>query len=48
LIVSKQRTGTGWEGTIALWFDRASFQYMGRDSHRPYPMISYSSQEAAA
>ena len=48
LIVSKQRTGTGWEGTIALWFDPASFQYMGRDSHRPYPMISYSSQEAAA
>ena len=48
LIVSKQRGGTGWEGTIALWFDRASFQYMGRDSHRPYQMLAYSNHEEAA
>lgn len=48
LIVSKQRGGTAWEGTIALWFDRASFQYMGRESHKPQPMMGYSRQEAAA
>ena len=48
MIVSKQRGGTAWEGTIALWFDRAAFQYMGRESHRPRPMVGYSSQEGAA
>lgn len=48
LIVSKQRGGTAWEGTIVLWFDRASFQYMGRETHRPQPMVRFSAQEAAA
>tara|TARA_R100001039_G_scaffold38834_1_gene41966 strand:- start:1458 stop:3290 length:1833 start_codon:yes stop_codon:yes gene_type:complete len=48
LIVSKQRGGTAWEGTIALWFDRASFQYMGRESHKPHPMVAYSNRQEVA
>lgn len=48
MVVSKQRGGSGWEGKIVLWFDRMSFQYMGRESHRPHPMINFSIQEAAA
>ncbi len=48
LVVSKQRGGTAWEGTIALWFDRASFQYMGRQGHHPQPMVSFSTQRGAA
>lgn len=48
MIVSKQRGGSGWEGTIALWYDRQSFQYMGRESHRAHPMVVFSNQEAAA
>lgn len=48
MIVSKQRGGSGWEGKIVLWFDRMSFQYMGRDSHKPQPMVTFSTQEAVA
>ena len=48
MIVSKQRGGSGWEGKIVLWFDRMSFQYLGRESHRAHPMVNYSVQEAAA
>lgn len=48
MIVSKQRGGSGWEGKIVLWFDRMSFQYMGRESHTPQPMVAFSTQQEAA
>jgi len=45
MIISKQRGGSGWEGKIVLWFDRFSFQYLGRESHEPHPMIMFSVQQ---
>lgn len=47
MIVSKQRA-TGVEGTIALWFDQMSNQYLGGEMHRPAPVINWSSREEAA
>lgn len=48
MIVSKQRGGSGWEGKIVLWFDRMSFQYLGRESHKAQPMVMFSTQQEAA
>lgn len=38
---TKQRFGD-WEGIIPLWFDRDSFQYLGRYGEKPKQMVDYS------
>jgi twinkle protein len=35
----KQRNGD-WEGTIPLWFDRKSLQYLGHSNERPKQMVN--------
>lgn len=47
MIVSKQRA-TGQEGSVALWFDAMSNQYLGKPTHRPTPLVSWSSRREAA
>ncbi len=37
----KQRNGE-WEGKIALWFDRQSFQYLGKPGHKAKQFIEFS------
>lgn len=41
LVCDKQRNGE-WEGKIALWFDRKSFQYLGRANYKPLQFVDYS------
>lgn len=41
LICSKQRNGD-WEGKVALWFDRASYQYIDRPND---PLFQYMEPE---
>ena len=43
MIVSKQRL-TGEEGKVPLWFDRASSQYMQRESSKPRQWVAFSGQ----
>lgn len=40
MIVDKQRHGE-WEGRIALWFDRASQQYVASPTGRPMDLMSF-------
>lgn len=40
----KQRNGE-WEGKIALWFDRQSFQYLGRPDHKAKQFVEFSNKE---
>lgn len=35
LVVDSQRNGDGWTGSIALWFDPQSFQFLGERSYSP-------------
>lgn len=37
----KQRNGD-WEGRIALWFDKQSYQFLNSYGQRPTPVVSYS------
>jgi twinkle protein len=47
MIVSKQRA-TGGEGSVALWFDPMSNQYLGKSTHRPNPIVSWSNRQEVA
>lgn len=42
VVCSKQRNGTGWEGKIAYWFDRASLQYVSGPDSRVFPYLEKS------
>lgn len=36
-LVDSQRNGEGWTGTIKLWFDPRSLQFLGEKHHKPMP-----------
>lgn len=44
LSCDKQRNGE-WEGKVALWFHRDSFQYLENRHHKPTQMVGYSIQK---
>lgn len=37
LTIDSQRNGDGWTGSIQLWFDPKSFQFLGEANHSPMP-----------
>ena len=39
---SKQREGSGWEGNIALWFDKPSGCFLGHQSEKPKRYVEWS------
>lgn len=41
----KQRNGE-WEGKLAFWFDKASFQYLENPNYRPKQYVNFSTQPA--
>lgn len=43
-ICSKQRNGD-WEGTIGLWFDRNSYQYLGSENDRLREYVKFSKEQ---
>ncbi len=47
LYCDKQRDGE-WEGSIALWFDVASFQYREREHGKPSPIVPFTRPEESA
>lgn len=44
LSCSKQRDG-GWEGTLGLWFDRGSTQFLEFEDSRPFRYVKFSATE---
>ena len=40
----KQRNGE-WEGSIGLWFDKKSFQYVEHEGYKPFRFVEYSALE---
>ncbi len=42
LTCDKQRNADGWEGKIALWFDRESMQYLEGENSPHYRYVAYS------
>lgn len=41
LTCDKNRNGE-WEGKIALWFDKPSYQYLNHQSQRPIQYVNFS------
>lgn len=45
LIIQKQRN-KGWEGTLPLWFDRESQQFLTHENQKPKRYVNYSKENA--
>lgn len=48
LICEKQRNGTGWEGSIALWFDQNSKQFLSSQGQRPYQYVRFNANNVVS